>query len=74
MLISVMYPNGNYDLVKDFVLSRLIDEHGIVKFKRSSGWVDLTATDIRGTAGKTIYKGQERRQTEQATAELIDIF
>ncbi|NOQ42275.1 MAG: hypothetical protein GQ563_07220 [Desulfuromusa sp.] len=74
MLIPVMYSNGKHDLVKDFTLSRLIDNQGIVKFKRSNGWVDISADDIRATKFVSFYHGEERRQTVAATTELVDIF
>ncbi len=74
MLIPVMYPNGKHDQVKDFMLSKLIDSHNIVKFKRSNGWVNITVDKIRGAGIISLYAGEERRQAELATAELIDIF
>lgn len=74
MLIPVIYPNGKHDLVKDFTLSRLIDNRGIVKFKRSNGWIDISADNIRSPQFISFYHGEERRQTEPAIAELMDIF
>jgi hypothetical protein len=74
MLIPVMYPNGKHDQVKDFMLSTLIDNRNLVKFKRSNGWVNVTTDNIRSTRSISLYAGEERRQTELATAELIDIF
>lgn len=74
MLIPVMYPNGKHDLVKEFMLSSLIDNQGIVKFKRSNGWVSIDTDSIRGAGNISRYNGEERRQTEATTAELIDIF
>ena len=74
MLIPVMYQNGKHDLVKEFMLSRLIDERDIVKFKRSNGWINISTDNIRNTDTRSFYNGEERRQTELATAELVDIF
>jgi len=75
MLIPVIYPNGKHDQVKDFTLSRLIDEHSIVKFKRSNGWVSISADNVRKARIKSFYHGEERRQTELVTVgETIDIF
>ena len=74
MLIPVMYQNGKHDLVKEFMLSRLIDERDIVKFKRSNGWINISTDNIRNTDTRPFYNGEERRQTELATAELVDIF
>lgn len=74
MLIPVMYKNGNHDQVKDFMLSKLIDQKGVSKFKRSSGWVTLGVDRIRGRTKTAHYFGEERRQEEITTEELIDIF
>ena len=73
MLIPVIYKNGNHDQVKDFMLSRLIDDHGIAKFKRSSGWVTIGVDRIRNLQKTTRYSGEERRQ-EEVKDDLIDIF
>ena len=62
MLISVVYSNGKHDLVKGFLLSKLIDDKNIVKFKRSDGWISITANNIRRTGEKHLYHGPERRQ------------
>ena len=73
MLIPVVYPNGKHDQVKDFLLSRLIDEQSIAKFKRSSGWISISSDEIRKPR-KNYYDGPERRQHELTTQELIDVF
>ena len=74
MLIPVRYPNGKHDLVKDFILSSLIDNQEIVQFKRSNGWISVYADDIRATEFVSFYHGEERRQIELAMTELVDIF
>ena len=75
MLIPVIYPNGKHDQVKDFTLSRLIDDQSIAKFKRSNGWVDISADNVRKARTKLFYRGEERRQAELINAdETIDIF
>ena len=74
MLIPVIYPDGKHDLVKDFMLARLIDDQGIVQFKRREGWISINADDVRINQSRSLYSGEERRQTELATAEMIDIF
>lgn len=61
MMIPVIYPDGKHDLVKDFILSRLIDDQGITKFKRRSGWVNISSDRIRKTR-KPVYDGPEKRQ------------
>ncbi len=73
MMIPVMYPDGRHDLVKEFTLSRLIDVQGIVKFKRSNGWVSLDSGNIRATESNQPYYGEERRLTETA-AEMSNFF
>lgn len=60
MLIPVIYPDGKHDLVKDFYLNHLISTEKISQFKRSSGWVNIDAPDIRGKSQKQ-YIGPERR-------------
>ncbi len=73
MLIPVVYPNGKHDLVKDFLLSHLIENKGITKFKRSDGWIGIDSADIR-RASNTYYIGPRRRQHDSELAEVIDIF
>lgn len=72
MLIPVIYPNGKYDLVKDFYLTHLINSGKILKFKRSSGWVNITAANLRGEDGRHCYHGPERRWQALANTEAID--
>ncbi len=75
MLIPVIYPNGKHDQVKDFTLSRLIDDQSIAKFKRSNGWVDISSDNVRKARTKSFSRGEERRQAELINAdETIDIF
>ncbi|MCF6265387.1 MAG: hypothetical protein L3J57_02435 [Desulfuromusa sp.] len=71
MLIPVIYPNGKHDLVKDFVLTRLIADQDILKFKRSHGWVNITADNIRVIGSTSLYDGEERRQSELEPAEIF---
>jgi hypothetical protein len=63
MLISVVYENGRQDMVKPYVLDRLIDKQEITSFRRSSGWVVLGRDPIRASQRK-IYCIPERRETE----------
>ena len=74
MLIPVIYPNGKHDLVKDYLLSRLIDDKGIIKFKRSNGWVSATASNIRNTEKLSYYDGPKRRLQDSEIEELVEIF
>ncbi len=60
MMIPIVYTNGRHDMIKDFMLSKLIDSRGISKFKRSSGWVDINSSEVRNSF-KSDYTGPERR-------------
>jgi hypothetical protein len=73
MMIPVIYPNGRHDMVKDFLLNKMIIEQQITRFKRSDGWIDINSSRLRGK-GRKLYAGPERRQQEEITAELADIF
>ncbi len=65
MLISVVYPDGKHDLVKDFYLTYLIDTREIAKFKRADGWIDINSDKVRGRGQKQSYQGPERRSPTQ---------
>jgi hypothetical protein len=47
MLIPILRNDNQYDFVKGFILNRLIESKGIVKFKRSTGWVTIGTDPIR---------------------------
>lgn len=66
MLIPVLYANGKHDMVKDFMLSRLIDNREIEQFKRSEGWVNVRTGPLRGQKATRLYDGPERRRAEFA--------
>ena len=66
MLISVIYPNGKHDYVKDFYLPHLIRSEAILSFKRSSGWVAIASANIRDKNRTCTYAGPERRREETA--------
>lgn len=59
MLIWVMYQDGNFDIVKSFLLDKLITSNKIKKFLRLDGWATIGFSQIRGIGGS--YKGTERR-------------
>jgi hypothetical protein len=61
MLIQVVRTNYHYDYVKDFMLDRLIEAHGIVKFKRSTGWVTIGEDLIRGNNRNSAVRDGDRR-------------
>jgi hypothetical protein len=61
MLIHIIRNDNHYDYVKDYMLDRLIESHGIVKFKRTSGWVTLGEDLVRGCMRDSIFCGTDRR-------------
>lgn len=64
MLIPVIYTNGKHDMVKDFMLSRLIENRDIEQFKRSEGWINIRTDPLRAEKPTSLYDGPERRQAE----------
>lgn len=59
MLIRVEYPNDKYDLVKPFLLNRLIAAGQVKKFFRSGQWATPEQYRIRRHNAR--YTGAERR-------------
>jgi len=59
MHVWIMYQNGNFDIVKSFLLEDLISSNKIKKFLRSEGWITVGVNTIRGQGG--YYEGPERR-------------
>ena len=43
----VIRNDNHYDYVSDFMLDSLIKSKQIVKFKRNTGWVNVSADQIR---------------------------
>jgi len=62
MLIRVMYKNGRYDQVKDFILDKLIESERVVKFYRAGRWAIVGHDRLRGNGG--INLGYHRRYYE----------
>lgn len=73
MLIPIIYPDGRHDLVKNHLLTGLIDRKEITCFKRSDGWVDIKKGPLRKTR-RQFYSGRERRGMERFMDELKDVF
>ena len=73
MLISVIYQDGKHDMVKDFILNRLIEEKQITKFKRSDGWIDIKSDRLRGSGKPHRYAGPERRSSIIEMEKLTDL-
>ncbi len=74
MLISVIYPDGKHDMVKDYLLTKMIEQQAIRQFKRSDGWISIDSDKVRGR-GRKFYNGPERRQLDPSIPpELTDIF
>ena len=61
MMLRVVYTDGTFDLVKGLMLTSLIESSGVSKFKRSSGWVDVSSPHIRRSGSESDYIGPERR-------------
>jgi hypothetical protein len=55
-----MRTGNSYDYVKDFMLDRLIESEGIVKFKRSTGWVTIGAEPIRRNRRDSQFSDTDR--------------
>jgi len=47
MLISVLYENNTYGMIKSTELEKTIVSGSITKFFRSSGWVTISVDPIR---------------------------
>jgi hypothetical protein len=64
MLIHVVRIDNRYDYVKDFVLDRLIESKGIIKFKRRTGWVTIGVDPIRQSHRGSAFHGSDRREAK----------
>ena len=60
MLIQVMRTGNSYDYVKDFMLDSLIEAKGIVKFRRSTGWVTIGAEPIRKNKRDSLFNDTDK--------------
>ena len=60
MLIRVEYPNDKYDLVKPFLLDKLIATGQVKRFFRSGKWATAEQYHIRRNDAQ--YNGTERRK------------
>jgi hypothetical protein len=61
MSLCIRYLNGKYGFVSESVLTALIENKEITKFKRSGGWVDINSEPVRKADGPSSYMGRERR-------------
>ncbi len=61
MLLQVVRTGNRYDYVKDFMLDSLIESKGIVRFKRTSGWVTLGVDRIRRSKRDNAAGGSDTR-------------
>lgn len=64
MLIRVIYNNGSHDMVKRWVLDRLLQEGKVKQFRRAGRWV-APGHDLMRREGERIYRGNERRRITQ---------
>lgn len=62
MLIRVLYYDNKYDMVKPWLLEKLIESNYIQAFYRKTGWTYIGRDKIRGRGGH--YNGPERRHKE----------
>ncbi len=51
MFVRVMYNDGEYGLVKDILLDRLIRSGKVIRFYRSGQWAIIGRDPVRGTGG-----------------------
>lgn len=63
MFLRIVYVNGKYDMVKDFVLDSLITSGKVKGFLRSDGWAMTDRDPIRGRGGA--YARPERRTSNR---------
>lgn len=63
MLIPVVLNDGRQDMVKPFVLERLIETREITSFRRASGWAVIGRDPVR-QGSRRIYCIPERREAE----------
>ncbi len=64
MILRIQYTDNRYDMVKGSMLDRLIEDHQITRFRRSSGWVTIGVDPVRTGNKKPGYSGPERRTNE----------
>ena len=62
-LIEVVYLDGTEGTVNNDVLDVLVATEKILRFKRTSGWVDIIRRNasLRDYRSREVYDGQERR-------------
>ncbi len=61
MSLQVRYQGGMYGFVHESMLTALIEDKEITKFKRSGGWVDIDSPYVRKADRPASYMGPERR-------------
>jgi hypothetical protein len=62
MLIPVVFADGRQDMVKPYLLDRLIEENRIASFRRSSGWVVIGRDSMRANR-REVYCIPDRRES-----------
>jgi len=60
MLISVMYDDGQFDMVKPQMLDTLLETNRVTSFKRNEGWAVVGRDTLRSSRSQG-RKGVERR-------------
>ncbi len=61
MLISVMFDDGRFDMVKPHLLDNLLEEQKLTSFMRSDGWTVVDRDVIRKGNRSQRHQGIERR-------------
>lgn len=74
MLISVIYPSGRHDMIKDFMLGRMIELGEITQFKRKDGWVNIETDQIRKRNSRNYEIIERREHGVVIPTELTEIF
>jgi hypothetical protein len=60
MLIQILRAGNSYDYVKDSMLDSLIESKGIVKFRRSTGWVTIGTDPIRRIKRDSLFNNTDK--------------
>ncbi|MFC1779448.1 GSU3473 family protein [Thermodesulfobacteriota bacterium] len=60
MLISVMYDDGQFDMVKPQMLDTLLETNRVTSFKRDEGWAVVGRDALKSNRSQG-HKGLERR-------------
>ncbi len=72
MMIRVEYHDGQQQLVRPYLLNKLIAERAISRFERSDGWAVLDEVPLRAADGRHPVTSERRAPIERPhEADLI---